>query len=176
MGFDNRAKSSLDHIPTTSGGMYDNHGTGKMYNIDTEMTTKKGSLETHGINVMGKTPMCLDCNKTFNGSNDHSKCDPTKKGFVEKRQPTTVGNNHPTVKPVALMRYLIKLVTPPNGKVLDPFCGSGSTGMAAVELGHQFTGCELDPNYVAISERRIRAWNTPDPTGTTYEDLFEEQL
>lgn len=90
--------------------------------------------------------------------------------------PQSRGNNHPTVKPVELMKYLIKLVTPSDGIVLDPFCGSGSTGMAAVELGHQFTGCELDPNYVEISKRRIRAWNTPDPTGTTYEHLFEEQL
>jgi site-specific DNA-methyltransferase (adenine-specific) len=71
------------------------------------------------------------------------------------------------------MRYLIKLVTPPNSTVLDPFCGSGSTGMAAVELGHEFVGCELDPNYVSIAETRIRAWNTPKHSGTTYEELFE---
>ena len=83
------------------------------------------------------------------------------------------GNNHPTVKPVALMRYLIKLVTPANSTVLDPFSGSGSTGMAAVELGHRFIGCELDPNYVAIAERRITAWNTPEDSGTTFEQLFE---
>jgi site-specific DNA-methyltransferase (adenine-specific) len=73
------------------------------------------------------------------------------------------------------MRYLIQLVTPPNSTILDPFCGSGSTGMAAVELGHEFVGCELDSNYVNIANTRIRAWNTPDPTGTTYESLFEEQ-
>ena len=95
---------------------------------------------------------------------------------ADDTQFAAAGNNHPTVKPVELMQYLIKLVTPPNSLVLDPFCGSGSTGMAAVELGHKFTGCELDPGYVEISERRIRAWNTPDSTGTTYEDLFEEQL
>ena len=71
------------------------------------------------------------------------------------------GNNHPTVKPVELMRYLIKLVTPPNSIVLDPFTGSGSTGMAAVELGHTFIGCELDPDYINIAETRIKAWNTP---------------
>ena len=77
------------------------------------------------------------------------------------------GNNHPTVKPVALMDYLIKLVTPPSTptlqrKVLDPFMGSGSTGMAAVALGHHFTGCELDPKYVEISRTRIEAWLKPD--------------
>jgi DNA modification methylase len=78
-----------------------------------------------------------------------------------------VGNNHPTVKPVALMDYLIKLVTPPSTptlqrKVLDPFMGSGSTGMAATALGHHFTGCELDPKYVAIAGTRIEAWNAPE--------------
>ena len=70
-----------------------------------------------------------------------------------------VGNNHPTVKPVELMKYLVKLVTPPNSTVLDPFNGSGSTGMAAVELGHTYIGCELDPAYVEIAKRRIEAWN-----------------
>lgn len=85
------------------------------------------------------------------------------------------GNNHPTVKPVELMKYLVKLVTPENSTVLDPFCGSGSTGMAAVELGHTFIGCELDENYVRIAETRITAWNTPEPSGTTYENLFEEK-
>jgi|DEB0MinimDraft_6_1074348.scaffolds.fasta_scaffold03244_5 site-specific DNA-methyltransferase (adenine-specific) len=87
---------------------------------------------------------------------------------------SNVGNNHPTVKPVALMRYLIQLVTPPNSVVLDPFNGSGSTGMAAVELGHRYIGCELDPAYVDIATRRITAWNTPEDSGTTYEQLFEE--
>ena len=83
------------------------------------------------------------------------------------------GNNHPTVKPVELMKYLINLVTPPNSVVLDPFNGSGSTGMAAVELGHTYIGCELDPAYVDIATRRITAWNTPEPSGTTFEELFE---
>jgi len=69
----------------------------------------------------------------------------------------TNGNNHPTVKPVALMRYLVQLVTPQGAHVLDPFCGSGSTGMACKELARQFTGIDLDNNYCAIARRRIRA-------------------
>jgi site-specific DNA-methyltransferase (adenine-specific) len=90
----------------------------------------------------------------------------------------TIGNNHPTVKPVALMEYLIKLVTPPSTptlqrKVLDPFNGSGSTGMAATKLGHYYTGCELDPKYIAISEKRIEAWNAPEPEDNPLpDDLF----
>jgi len=87
-------------------------------------------------------------------------------------------NNHPTVKPVALMRYLIQLVTPPNSTILDPFCGSGSTGMAACELGHTFVGCELDPHYVTIATKRIAGWlqqHTPQNTvqHTQFEELFE---
>ena len=73
-------------------------------------------------------------------------------------QKATIGNNHPTVKPVALMSYLIKLVTPPGGLVIDPFCGSGSTGMAAVELGFDFIGMDLDPTYCEITEMRIEGW------------------
>ena len=93
--------------------------------------------------------------------------------YVERQESRLAnGNNHPTVKPVALMRYLIKLVTPPNSVVLDPFSGSGSTGMAAVELGHTYIGCELDENYVRIAETRITAWNTPEESGTTFEQLF----
>ena len=88
------------------------------------------------------------------------------------------GNTHPTVKPVDLMKYLIKLITPKGGTVLDPFNGSGSTGMAAVELGFDYIGCELDPEYVKISEARIAAWLSKDiepelKTNTGFDDLFE---
>jgi site-specific DNA-methyltransferase (adenine-specific) len=71
------------------------------------------------------------------------------------------------------MKYLIKLVTPPNGHILDPFNGSGSTGCAAVELGFDYTGIELDPNYVAISTKRISACELS--TNATFNKLFEEE-
>ena len=70
--------------------------------------------------------------------------------------PARNGNHHPTVKPTDLMRYLCRLVTPAGGLVLDPFMGSGSTGKAAVLEGFRFIGIELDPNYAAIAEARIR--------------------
>jgi len=93
-------------------------------------------------------------------------------GFAEKRQDETdyvrAGttnprnrsqmmrrNPHPTVKPTALMRYLCRLVTPPNGTVLDPFNGSGSTGRGAVLEGFDYIGIELDAGHIAISEARI---------------------
>ncbi|MBV6687311.1 site-specific DNA-methyltransferase [Xanthomonas euvesicatoria pv. physalidis] len=66
-------------------------------------------------------------------------------------------NNHPTVKPTDLMRYLCRLVTPAGGTVLDPFMGSGSTGKAAALEGFTFVGIEMDPAYAAIAEARIAA-------------------
>ena len=71
------------------------------------------------------------------------------------RTAEAVRNHHPTVKPTELMRYLIRLITPPGGTVLDPFMGSGSTGKAAMLEGATFRGCDLDPAYLAIAEARI---------------------
>jgi site-specific DNA-methyltransferase (adenine-specific) len=65
-------------------------------------------------------------------------------------------NVHPTVKPTDLMRYLVRMVTPPGGLVLDPFTGSGSTGRAAMLEGMRFVGCELSPEYAEIARARIR--------------------
>ena len=65
-------------------------------------------------------------------------------------------NNHPTVKPLALMRYLCTLTkTPTGGIVLDPFCGSGSTLMAAKETGRDFIGIEREQEYVDIAQGRV---------------------
>jgi len=64
-------------------------------------------------------------------------------------------NRHPTVKPTDLMRYLCRLVTPPDGWVLDPFTGSGSTGKAAILEGFRFVGCELSAEYIEIARARI---------------------
>jgi site-specific DNA-methyltransferase (adenine-specific) len=65
------------------------------------------------------------------------------------------GNNHPTVKPTDLMRYLCRLVTPPGGTVLDPFMGSGSTGKAALLEGFGFIGIDNVPEYIEMARRRI---------------------
>ena len=73
-----------------------------------------------------------------------------------KRGVHKVKNNHPTVKPTALMRYLCRLVTQPGGIILDPFCGSGSTGKAAILEGFRFIGIEKESEYVEIAEKRIK--------------------
>jgi DNA modification methylase len=64
-------------------------------------------------------------------------------------------NHHPTVKPTDLMQYLCRLITPPNGLIIDPFMGSGSTGKAAMYEGFRFIGIDLDPEYCKIAEARI---------------------
>ncbi|KVO95550.1 hypothetical protein WL21_32510 [Burkholderia ubonensis] len=70
--------------------------------------------------------------------------------------PARNGNHHPTVKPTELMRYLVRLVTPPGGLVLDPFMGSGSTGKACTREGFRFIGIEATPEYVEIARARIQ--------------------
>jgi DNA modification methylase len=72
-------------------------------------------------------------------------------------------NVHPTVKPIEVMRWLIRLVTPPGGVVLDPFVGSGTTGIAAVLEGVEFVGVERDPEYVEIARARIAWWSANRP-------------
>lgn len=77
---------------------------------------------------------------------------------VSARFTKTASNTHPTVKPNALMRWLVRLVTPPGGIVLDPFTGSGSTGKAARQEGFGFVGVEQSPEYHAIALARIGSW------------------
>ena len=66
-------------------------------------------------------------------------------------------NHHPTVKPIALMRYLIRLVTPPGGTVLDPFCGSGTTICAAKLEGFSAVGVEMNADYCVLASARVEA-------------------
>ena len=78
------------------------------------------------------------------------------------------GNVHPTVKPIALMRYLVRLVTRKGGMVLDPFMGSGTTGIAAIQEGMKFIGIEKEENFFDIAKKRIdKALETP-----VQEELF----
>jgi DNA modification methylase len=83
---------------------------------------------------------------------------PYQRGDTQRR------NTHPTVKPVSLMRWLVRLITPPGGLVLDPFTGSGTTGMAAALEGLRFVGCEMEAEYVEIARARI-AHVEADPGG-----------
>jgi site-specific DNA-methyltransferase (adenine-specific) len=81
-----------------------------------------------------------------------------ERSVAYKKRPTPTKNTHPTVKPVNLMSYLCKLITPPNGIVLDPFMGSGSTGIAALLNDFRFVGMEMDNDYFKIAEARINSY------------------
>jgi hypothetical protein len=83
-------------------------------------------------------------------------------GRDRDRLETVAANHHPTVKPIDLMRWIVRLVTPPGGTVLDPFAGSGSTGCAAVLEKMEFIGIEMDPEYAEIARRRIAYWSLPE--------------
>ena len=91
-----------------------------------------------------------------NGTRSYDDLDPRSKKLAIIRH-----NHHPTVKPTELMRYLCRMVTPPGGVVLDPFCGSGSTGRGAVLEGASFIGIDLDAEYLEIARCRINACVTP---------------
>lgn len=88
------------------------------------------------------------------------------------RTATAIRNTHPTVKPLALLRYLQKLVTPPGGIVLDPFCGSGTGGMSALLEGFRYVGMELMAEHMPIALARIRhvdgyGWQEETESGPT---------
>jgi DNA modification methylase len=107
-----------------------------------------------------------DRNEGCEGLEEHESKRTQAGGDDTRGRPTPVNrNHHPTVKPTALMRYLCKLVTPPAGTVLDPFCGSGSTGKGAVLEGFRFIGIEQDAEYIEIARRRIEwAFQQAHPT------------
>ena len=102
-----------------------------------------------------KLPLKLNENSTYGMQSDeglrNNKRNPENRTREQR-------NNHPTVKPIALMRYLCRLITPPEGIVLDPFMGSGTTGIAACLEGFNFVGIELDEDYLEIARYRIAHW------------------
>jgi site-specific DNA-methyltransferase (adenine-specific) len=65
---------------------------------------------------------------------------------------------HPTIKPLKLIEYLIRLITPPNGIVLDPFFGTGTTGIASLKQGFRFIGIEISEPYVKTAEHRLEPY------------------
>ncbi len=121
------------------------------------------------------------CAKTSRKDRHEGLIDPGtqfKQGTTLRKVQTTdtKGNNHPTVKPTELMAYLLRLVTPPGGKTLDPFMGSGSTGKAAVLEGLSFIGIEQDAAYMAIAKARIAHATTKNQLQQKEEQLREQQL
>ena len=179
-----------EDIPTNPDAMYvkdENGKCGERYEarVEQERTVQGAYTQTGTLKRMKDKMSLSDMPKPFQVKHGFDYRMPSSKnedpnaqvGVVEK---TNIGNNHPTVKPVELMKWLIKLVTPKNGTVLDPFTGSGSTGMACVELNYNFVGCEMDAKYVEIAKTRIQGWQTlienkkpKETVDNTFDRLFE---
>jgi len=97
---------------------------------------------------------CEGLEKRAGGSNAKGYTQDVARGLDRNRP---VANFHPTVKPLALMEYLVKLVSREGQVVLDPFMGSGTTGMACVNTGRDFIGIEIDEDYFKIAQARIES-------------------
>lgn len=105
----------------------------------------KASVSERNAGLEHRTP------ETVNDGRETPIDNPFQRGETKRL------NTHPTVKPVALMTYLCRLITPPGGTVLDPFAGSGSTGVAAIREGFAFLGIEKEAEYAEIAKARINA-------------------
>lgn len=154
------------------------HGTGAI-NIDG--CRFQGTADSKSIGTKGRWPT----NLLHDGSEDVDSSIPGASRFFYCAKPSKAergeGNNHPTVKPIALMRWLCRLVTQPSGIVLDPFMGSGTTGIACSEEGMKFVGVERERSSFAIARKRVRASvrtakPTPSKSGPKIKDVKKTHI
>ena len=154
----------LDLFPDTKSGKMKQHIKGGQYNVYGKMYPRE--VETIGDSGSASRFFYQakaskrdrdegledrELRQTNDGRKDQTSIDnPHQRGITYRH------NFHPTVKPTKLMEYLVKLVTPPNGTVLDPYCGSGSTGKGCVKGEFNFVGVDMTKEYCDISEKRIR--------------------
>ncbi len=157
----------LKEFPITSSGKAE-IGTGREGNFTKGIYGAKSSKITSCYADTGTAARFFYCAKPSRAERDNGLEDMEEQQIDTGRKEGNPGgdnprnrgvlkraNNHPTVKSQALMEYLIKLIAPPNGIVLDMFAGSGSTLIAAKKLGCQYIGIEIEPNYCKIAELRI---------------------
>ena len=134
----------------------------------TGLKKNANSYVSDGISDLGSAARFFYCAKASKKDRNEGldKFEPKKQDLSRKEgnpggdNPRNRGvnerlNHHPTVKPTSLMQYLVRLVTPPNGIVLDPFMGSGSTGKACAYEGFDFIGIEMSAEYIEIAKARI---------------------
>jgi len=133
------------------------------YNIDTPVGKIRSELRTADSNPQSRFPANFILDEEAAEELDKQRGAKVSKFFycakVSSNERTCNGkiqNNHPTVKPIALIRYLIRLITSKGGVVLDPFIGSGTTGIAALLEGMSYIGIEKEPEYIKIAEKRIQ--------------------
>lgn len=118
------------------------------------MAGKYGMPEAEGHTVIGRHPANLIIDDVV------AEMDPelARYFYVAKatRQERLDADGHPTLKPLALMEYLVQMVAPPNARILDPFVGSGTTGVACMQQGHTFHGIEEDPDFATTALARMQ--------------------
>src|SRR5690606_21558232 len=142
--------------------------------VAAEMLDEESGIRQGGARPARRGPGTKGYRGWPNGTNDGVRIEYESGGasrffYVAKasRSERTMGgkveNNHPTVKPIKLMRYLCRLITPPGGTVLDPFAGSGTTLIAAVQEGFNAIGIEREPEYCDIIRQRMVAVQQPLP-------------
>lgn len=156
----------LELFPDTKGGTWNTTKGARHFNNDGEPTGYATSKQDSTTGSAARFFYCAKANKKdrnegLDGFAEKRPDERTPKamGTFEEKGVAKQANHHPTVKPTELMRYLVRLVTPPNGTILDPFTGSGSTGKAAVLEGFSFIGIEQSAEYVEIAKARI-GWAT----------------
>ena len=155
----------LQLFPDTKGGTWNTTKGARHFNNDGEPTGYATSKQDSSSGSASRFFYCAKANKKdrnegLDGFEPKREADRIVDDGVggdnpRNRSNTAKLNHHPTVKPTDLMRYLCRLITPPNGTVLDPFTGSGSTGKAALLEGFNFIGIEQSPEYAAIAQARI---------------------
>ena len=156
----------LQLFPDTKGGTWNTTKGARHFNNDGEPTGYATSKSDSSVGSAARFFYCAKANKKdrnegLDGFKPKREADRIVDDGVggdnpRNRSNTAKLNHHPTVKPTDLMRYLCRLITPPNGTVLDPFTGSGSTGKAAVLEGFNFIGIEQSAEYVEIAKARIK--------------------
>lgn len=155
----------LELFPDTKGGTWNTTKGARHFNNDGEPTGYATSKQDSSTGSAARFFYCAKANKKdrnegldgFEPKREADRIVDDGVGDDNPRNRSNIAklNHHPTVKPTDLMRYLCRLVTPPNGTVLDPFTGSGSTGKAAILEGFNFIGIEQSEEYAAIAKARI---------------------
>ena len=158
--YDNKDTSMFNGDKPAAPSNFNDYGSSARFFYCAKASRKERNENITGITnekfVQGnysQSPTCKTCNKTLNGTNNHSNC--SGEVYYKDMKSKSTPNNHPTVKPLSLMRYLCRLVTPRNGLILDPFMGSGTTALACIKEGMDYIGFELEKNYFDIANARI---------------------
>ena len=154
----------LELFPDTKGGTWNTTKGARHFNNDGEPTGYATSKSDGSTGSAARFFYCAkaskkDRNEGLDGFAEKrpDERSQTGMGTFDEKGVAKQANHHPTVKPTELMRYLCRLIIPPNGTVLDPFTGSGSTGKASVLEGFSFIGVEQSEEYIAIAEARIQS-------------------